>query len=842
MENQKEVKSRVVLAHTLYSNNSSTGSFGFVKPLAEIIDEKLVELNAENFCPTMKVFITSQYDELEKKFQNHEIFRMEIVVSERMSENVDPTFACKYVSGLKSTEAIKPKEYFEIIQSELPDSNERIIEVEKILPGTRYIFVDDGNSIYGPLKWTSISEVNPIIRLEFIDGPLPGVKLAQYQMYKIDSKIANKQIIKSKDGSQTRGLTQGLSIIVGSEFHDYASDDEVVRYCAKLASENNIKVVEKSKMDALGAYLLKNPKLNFPLIKQRISRLPEIALNISNMQNLVIDNLNDYLGGDNGRAIVSSYVEKNSSNFLETLKKERESELNVLLESKREEIKAAELRLKELNESKIALSVRVEEIKNATKQEAVLDSARAQADIKLREKKQELVDLDNIISEKKEIADGLISLENIHQKIASADQNQKYLWKRESDLKSIIDNLQSQLGSTEDSLRKKLTELKPFVEAINGAFAISDVAHSEISVKTNDHKSNEMLVVRQRELIAELKARMSKSGRPISDWQLANILISTQQSFISFLAGLPGVGKTSLARLLSELQNIKPRMREVSVARGWTSQKDLIGFFNPLTGKFQPSNNGLYNFLMPLSTESRDHNQAMAYVLLDEANLSPIEHYWSSFMGMTDGEGDRILMLGQDRLQIPSCLRFIATINYDSTTEPLSPRVVDRSPIILIEPTEFDNIESDTSNDSPALSLPFSAIQMQELFGNATSIPELESVEKSTLDKIKKTLLDSDPSLGRPISISPRKEIAIRQYCSKARGIMNAENEFLALDIAVLQHVLPLIRGNGPRFAKRLDILRRDLETSGLEKSEKFVSKMISFGEIDLHTYDFFCW
>ncbi len=90
----------------------------------------------------------------------------------------------------------------------------------------------------------------------------------------------------------------------------------------------------------------------------------------------------------------------------------------------------------------------------------------------------------------------------------------------------------------------------------------------------------------------------------------------------------------------------------------------------------------------------------MAYILLDEANLSPIEHYWSAFMGMTDGEGERSLMLGQDRMQIPETLRFLATINYDGTTEPLSPRVVDRAPIIVLSPRDIATVSSHSSSEA----------------------------------------------------------------------------------------------------------------------------------------------
>ncbi|EXB29760.1 hypothetical protein J540_4219, partial [Acinetobacter baumannii 1440422] len=182
-------------------------------------------------------------------------------------------------------------------------------------------------------------------------------------------------------------------------------------------------------------------------------------------------------------------------------------------------------------------------------------------------------------------------------------------------------------------------------------------------------------------------------NRIIQPLDLVNLLIYTQQSFVTFLAGLPGVGKTSLSRLFIDGQGLTNRFKEVSVARGWTSQKDLIGFFNPLANRFQPSQTGLYEFFHALNEESKkkQKDNAMAYILLDEANLSPIEHYWASFMGMTDSKKHMELKLGQDTIKIPKHLRFLATINYDSTTEPLSPRIIDRAPIIVLDSSYNDS-------------------------------------------------------------------------------------------------------------------------------------------------------
>ena len=243
--------------------------------------------------------------------------------------------------------------------------------------------------------------------------------------------------------------------------------------------------------------------------------------------------------------------------------------------------------------------------------------------------------------------------------------------------------------------------------------------------------------VGQREVIKAIQQVFVSHGRELDDWQVANLLICTQQSFITFLASLPGVGKTSLARLVAEIQNIKPRIQEVSVARGWTSQKELIGFFNPLNSRFQASNTGLYAFLKALSGEEDDQSTAMSYALLDEANLSPIEHYWSAFMKTTDGEDEKELTLGRDKIKIPAHLRFIATINYDGTTEPLSDRVVDRAPIIVLESKELTN---PIKTDEPNLLLPISTLKMNELFGNDPTLPVFKYAEQSIFNRIREIL------------------------------------------------------------------------------------------------------
>lgn len=323
-----------------------------------------------------------------------------------------------------------------------------------------------------------------------------------------------------------------------------------------------------------------------------------------------------------------------------------------------------------------------------------------------------------------------------------------------------------------------------------------------------------------------------------------------QQSFISFLAGLPGGGKTTLARLVAKIYGIQEnRFLDVPVARGWTGQRDLIGFFNPISNKFQSSSTGMYEFLSALSDEAqdKDSNAPLSMVLLDEANLSPMEHYWSSFMGLTDSRGTEGLQLGDKHVQIPDNLRFISTVNYDSTTEYLSPRLIDRAPVIVLEPntiitTSNQRVDEDTA---PLIEVPISYKTMEKFFGLTDDIPEFVGPELTVYDAVKEVLEERNSELGKPVIISNRKEIAIRQYCNKARPLMrefSTDDDLLAIDYAILQLILPLLRGHGKSFGKRLEKLRDVLIDSDLDRSVSYMDTIISNGNADLNTYDFFCW
>lgn len=184
---------------------------------------------------------------------------------------------------------------------------------------------------------------------------------------------------------------------------------------------------------------------------------------------------------------------------------------------------------------------------------------------------------------------------------------------------------------------------------------------------------------------------------------IVNIAICLTQGFLTVFSGEPGYGKTSICNIFGEVLGLNKiaecvdctkesmdsikRYVPVSVERGWTSKRDFVGYFNPLSKTFDKSNRSVYDALHQLDTEKREGVCKFPYViLLDEANLSPMEYYWADFMNICDdlGHESKVNLGGDYVFGIPETLHFLATINNDHTTETLSPRLIDRAWIVSL--------------------------------------------------------------------------------------------------------------------------------------------------------------
>lgn len=135
-------------------------------------------------------------------------------------------------------------------------------------------------------------------------------------------------------------------------------------------------------------------------------------------------------------------------------------------------------------------------------------------------------------------------------------------------------------------------------------------------------------------------------GRDLSRNEIANLAICLVQGYVTVLAGMPGAGKTSLAGILAGALGLRQpgaaRYCEVPVERGWASYKDFIGYHNPLTQRVEAASSAAFAAFEEMTREvaSGPADPAMRLVLLDEANLSSMEHYFSPFMMACDRFAD----------------------------------------------------------------------------------------------------------------------------------------------------------------------------------------------------------
>lgn len=287
--------------------------------------------------------------------------------------------------------------------------------------------------------------------------------------------------------------------------------------------------------------------------------------------------------------------------------------------------------------------------------------------------------------------------------------------------------------------------------------------------------------------------------RKYSRNEILNMFICLSQNFLTVFSGEPGTGKTSICNILAnslglnnfgDSNNIsRNRYVPVSVERGWSSKRDLIGYFNPLTKRYDRSNAKIYNGLMILNEEGK--NSRFPYlILLDEANLSPMEYYWADFMRAADSsESDVLINIGLDKdIYIPKTLHFLATINNDQTTEQLSPRLIDRAWIIKLPKTSI--IETD--------------INIEDYFKEKVLWSDIEKafVFSDTKEMSLKTLAEQIYKLfdEHRLTVSPRVQQSIRNYVCVAQEIMEDEigicnKKEKALDFAIVQKLLPKING-----------------------------------------------
>ena len=428
--------------------------------------------------------------------------------------------------------------------------------------------------------------------------------------------------------------------------------------------------------------------------------------------------------------------------------------------------------------------------------------------------------------------------------------------KLDSELDSKINQIQSKIGDMFD--KSKMAE--SIAESIKSDY-VSD-AIIDASARVAVDKSNQEIFRKCKaiadigeeninkltgnDLINDISNKIQKYRSNYSHNDVVNILICYTQGFITVFSGDPGTGKTSICNILAhalgsdKISSVNKndgfdRYIPVSVERGWTSKRDLIGYYNPLTKSFDSNNGHLYEALRILDSEAK--NKSSKYpltVLLDEANLSPMEYYWADFMNLCDdwNEANSISLGNNEVLRIPETLRFLATINNDHTTEILSPRLIDRAWIIILPTFTGDSIDELELSDTNEL------VTWESLKDALSFSDDLSGRIKIILEKIYKKCKEKN------ISVSPRTRKAIENYCKVAQNLFNdtdqQRKDIIAVDYAISQKLLTKLSGSGEDYKEFIEGLLDICKSESLVHSCEILNRMIQRGNSLMGYYKFF--
>ncbi len=374
--------------------------------------------------------------------------------------------------------------------------------------------------------------------------------------------------------------------------------------------------------------------------------------------------------------------------------------------------------------------------------------------------------------------------------------------------------------------KDQITEhrLSPYFDELTGVVATNGKTISPCVEGEIDYDARAQAIVRSvpkhRLTPAELRNHIItafQARRGYTHDEVVNLCVSLANNFLTIFAGDPGIGKTTACHVLGDVLGLSDlsssladsalwdadaakRFLQVPVERGWTSKRDFLGYFNPLTQKFSSPDKRRYEAFRLLDAEAalgKDKDKVLPFIfLLDEANLSSMEYYWADFMGFcgNDDAAKREIVLGDNEvIAIPDHLRFLATINVDDTTETLSPRLLDRAWIIRLPEPKFDTVTRKGNENKAVLWSDFQA---------AFGCPQGKALTKvAELDPIYAEFKAAG------VNVSMRSQRAIAKFVAAGESLFKG-GRTTAVDYAIAQKLLPMIRASGALFHQRLEKLK----------------------------------
>ncbi|MDC0337710.1 hypothetical protein OAN95_05775 [Alphaproteobacteria bacterium] len=471
-----------------------------------------------------------------------------------------------------------------------------------------------------------------------------------------------------------------------------------------------------------------------------------------------------------------------------------------------------------------ALTTQVKELKNNLAQIQMGMSTPSQEvpneiSEKMKEMEDELNNLRDLVTEETNIDQMRGRLQELDHMVESKQEEK-------SALESAVLDLKNKYNESTADFRKKAHEVLPFIEMLNASANVSTLNPTFFD-EPDETESNFDNIT---ELVNIIKERMSQQHYEVDYLTLAQaVFFQCESRFLCFY-GAPGTGKTSFARALSNAVTGGGQYSLFQgVEKGWSTSEDLIGHKNPFVNQF------IYNddFFKKLHFHSEQKSPLSNWIsiICDEGNLSPVEQYLAFLIGRDEeftSRKDFDIQIDQHHFLIPRSLRLFFTMNFDFTTEAVSPRFIDRTPVITCDEIE----RLDTSfNSKSFISAPIDFTKMMAVYDQA-----IEKTDPAKVDFLEDMYEEFLPDPDANILPKSNRKLAIQQKYIRFMSHFDFEAEMI-MDELLLSTRLTQISGRNESY--RDELLQYEAKIKLLPKSSKHLGRIIKTGD-DFESYSFF--